>query len=153
MAPLDGRNRALHGVGVQVVGQDRPRRVGDRLRRREASSHDQAADRRGAHPDGERRLRDGERGGPVGRRREHGNLVDVAEADHALLGPRIARAGAIPEAIQDPGDLEIGQPPREVTDHIDHLPRGAPAVLPGPIASHAQRGVLAAGPMNPDLLT
>src|SRR5215468_1265946 len=79
---------------------------------------------------------------------EHGDVVVLAEAAHALLRPGIAVPGLDAGAIEQARDLPIGHQPRQLTHQRDRVVGNAWIVPAGGIQAllHMQLGMIAALP-------
>ena len=76
------------------------------------------------------------------------DAVVVPEAADVGSGPTAAASSHFAGAIQDRGDGQIGQLPRQHTDEIDDIGLGCPAGLSNFVLLHRQLRVVTTLPMN-----
>src|ERR1700758_2260463 len=106
-ACLDGLDHAVDPRGVEILRPDGPWSVRNGLGCGETTGRNQVAHGRRADPKPVGGLSDGQHR-TVRVRRVDGNIVGVTKTDDALLGPRVAGAGVIAEAVEEACDLGVG---------------------------------------------
>ena len=75
------------------------------------------------------------------------NAARLPEAAHRALGPTVALAGLLAQAVEQSGNQLVGQHAGQIADQRSGLGIGGPPVLAGAVAGHHQMRVVAALPV------
>ena len=138
----------MHGLKLEILTPNRPGGLAHRLRRGQQATGDHAADRRRADAKLHRRVRHGEQRRAIHASIENRDVMMVAQACDARLGPRMAGSRPIAEAIENAGDVLIGLGARQLSHDVDNRAIRDIAMLSLPITRDDEPGVLAPLPVD-----